>query len=120
MQINIIIFFLTGILFAALALPLIKQKIKMNSWYGIRIPQTMENEKVWFKVNKVMGKYIFSWGILISVLSLYFIITPTSPSYLMVYILLAVTIIGAILLVVISFKVANRISIQEFRKGRNK
>lgn len=119
MQINIVIFFLTGILFAALALPLIKQKIKINSWYGIRIPQTMENVNVWYKVNKIMGKYIFSWGILISVLSLYFILKPTNPNYLMVYILLGITIIGAILLVVISFKVANRISIQEFRKRIN-
>lgn len=117
MQINIIIFFLTGILFAALALPLIKRKVKINSWYGIRIPQTMENEKVWFKVNSIMGKYLFVLGIFISGLSLYFVLNPTDPGYLMVYILLGVTIVGTIMLVVLSFKVANKISIQEYRKG---
>lgn len=120
MQISIIIIFFTGILFSALAIPLIRRKIKMNYWYGIRIPQTMVNENIWYKVNEIMGKYIFAWGILISSLSLYFITNPTDPYYLMAYVLLGLLIIGAILLVVISFKVGNRVSIEEQRKEKTK
>jgi UDP-N-acetylmuramyl pentapeptide phosphotransferase/UDP-N-acetylglucosamine-1-phosphate transferase len=114
MQISLITFFVTGLIFSGLAIPLIKRKIKMNSWYGIRIPQTTQSENIWYEVNEIMGKYIFSWGIFISILSLYFILNPTDPDYLMVYILLGILIVGAVLLVVTSYKVANRISLKKY------
>lgn len=108
-----IIIFSTGILFAILALPLIKRKIKMNNWYGIRIPQTMENERIWYDVNAVMGKYIFAWGIFISALSLYFTLNPTSPEFLMIYILLGIMIAGSIILVILSYKIGTKLSIKD-------
>lgn len=82
MLLSLITFFLTGIVFSGLAIPLIRKKVKINSWYGIRIPQTMDNEKVWYQVNEIMGKYIFVFGMLISILSLYFMLNPTDPNYI--------------------------------------
>jgi uncharacterized membrane protein len=106
--ISLIIFFISGIIISALAIPLIRRKIKINSWYGIRIPQTMENEKIWYAVNEIMGKYIFAWGIIISILSLYFSLNPTDPKFLMTYILLTILILGTVLLVILSYKIANK------------
>ena len=118
MQISLITFFITGIIFAALALPLIKEKIKINNWYGIRIPQTMHDEKIWYEVNKKMGKYLFTLGISISGLSLYFFLRPTSPEYIMVYLLLAILIMGTIFLVILSYKTANKIILKNANKSR--
>ena len=108
MIISHIIFFISGIVISGLSIPLIRRKVKVNSWYGIRIPQTMENEKVWYAVNEKMGKYIFVWGILISILSLYFSLNPTNPKFLMTYILLSILILGTVLLVILSYKIANK------------
>ena len=113
MQVSLITFFISGIAFSALAIPLIRKKIKVNNWYGIRIPQTMDDDEVWYEVNALMGKYIFSWGIFISVLTLYFFLNPTDPEYLMVYILLVILISGAVLLVIISYKVSNKITLRK-------
>lgn len=121
MQISLITFFISGITFSALAIPLIRKKIKINNWYGIRVPQTMDDEDVWYEVNALMGKYIFSWGIFISVLTLYFFLNPTDPEYLMIYILLVVLISGAVLLVIISYKVSNKITLRKHsEKEENK
>ncbi|MDX1699396.1 MAG: SdpI family protein [Melioribacteraceae bacterium] len=113
MQVSLITFFISGIAFSALAIPLIRKKIKINNWYGIRIPQTLDDEDVWYEVNALMGKYIFSWGIFISVLTIYFFLNPTDPEYLMIYILLVILISGAILLVIVSYKVSNNITLRK-------
>ncbi len=113
---SLIIIFFTGILFAILAIPLIKRKIKINHWYGIRLPQTMQNESIWLDVNSIIGKYIFLFGIITSILSLYFILYPIEPAFLMIYILLTILIFGSVLLVVLSYKVANKISLSYFNK----
>ncbi len=55
----------------------------------------MDNEKVWYEVNEIVGKYIFVFGMLISILSLYFTINPTDPGFIMIYILLAILIFGS-------------------------
>jgi len=59
MQISLMTFFVAGIIISALALPLIKRKVKINSWYGVRLPQTMQSENIWYNVNSYMGKYLF-------------------------------------------------------------
>ena len=110
MQISLIIFFITGIIFSGLAIPLIRRKIKINSWYGIKLPQTMENENVWYEVNAIMGRFLFTFGLFISIISIYFYLNPTEPEYLMVYLLLAILILGTILFVILSFRTANSVS----------
>jgi len=110
MPTSLIVFFFTGVLFSVLAIPLIRRKVKMNSWYGIRIPQTMESESIWYEVNAIMGRYLFTFGILISVVALYYIRFPLEEEYKMVYILLGILIIGTILFVKLSFSTANRLS----------
>lgn len=110
MPTSLVVFFLTGILFSVLAIPLIRRKVRMNSWYGIRIPKTMQSESVWFEVNAIMGRFLFTFGLLIAVVALYYIRFPLEEEYKMVYILLGILFIGAILFVKLSFSTANRIA----------
>ena len=46
-QTSLTVFFITGLLFSALSIPLIRKKVKANAWYGIRTGETLRDESVW-------------------------------------------------------------------------
>lgn len=118
-QTSLLVFFFTGLLFSAISIPLIRKKVKMNAWYGIRTGETMSDETIWYKVNSIMGKYLFAFGLLVSALSVYFIYYPLDEEYEMVYTLLGVLIIGTILFVKQSFYISYKQSQKQFNE-RNK
>ena len=115
-QTSLLVFFITGLLFSALSIPLIRKKVKMNAWYGIRTGETMSDEYIWYKVNSIMGKYLFAFGLIISALSVYFYFFPFNEEYEMVYTLLGVLMIGTILFVKQSFYVSYKQSQKYFKK----
>jgi len=43
---------LVGCVGIALGFPLMKRKVKMNRWYGVRIPKSFQSEEHWFKINE--------------------------------------------------------------------
>ena len=55
----------TGMLFIALAIPLILKKVPPNRWYGLRVPATFANDKVWYKANAWTAKVMLGWGLFI-------------------------------------------------------
>ena len=107
---SLITFFLAGLLFIGISIPLIKRKVKINSWYGIRLPQTMSNENVWYEVNAIMGKYLLVFGIIISGLSGYFFFNPLKDEFYMIYMLLAILIIGSFLFISLSIKFSRKMN----------
>lgn len=70
----------------------------------------MQSESVWYEVNATMGRYLFAFGLLTSVLSLNFMLHPLEHEYQMVYFLLGILISGTILFVKLSFSTANKVS----------
>ncbi|OGL47608.1 MAG: hypothetical protein A2161_15480 [Candidatus Schekmanbacteria bacterium RBG_13_48_7] len=52
------------VLFIALAIPLILQKVPPNCIYGFRTRKTLSDETIWYKANKFLG-----YGLVISSLS---------------------------------------------------
>ncbi len=42
----LILYVVTGVLLAGLAVPLIKRKVPPNNWYGFRVKATLENEAI--------------------------------------------------------------------------
>jgi len=53
-----------GAVFAiTVALPLIKGKVKMNPWYGVRIPAAFESDERWLEINRYGGRLLFNWGL---------------------------------------------------------
>jgi hypothetical protein len=47
-----------GFLHIALAIPLIRRRIKPNGLYGVRFPSTMEDESVWYDMNERGGRHM--------------------------------------------------------------
>ena len=63
-----------GFLITILCIPLVKRKIKMNRWYGMRIPKSFKSEENWYKINEYGGKIFIYWSIpivLIGIISLF-------------------------------------------------
>jgi uncharacterized membrane protein len=74
MTLLLAIYIAGGVLLSALSIPLILRRIPPNGLYGFRIPQTMEDPEIWYKVNAYSGKRLLVTGIgtVIASLILYF------------------------------------------------
>ncbi|MBF0224899.1 MAG: SdpI family protein [Desulfobacterales bacterium] len=53
---------LTGILIIGICIPLLKGKIKMNKWYGMRFKKSFESEENWYKINTYGAKRMIIWS----------------------------------------------------------
>jgi len=54
---------LTGLLLIAVCVPLAKRKVKMNRWYGMRLPKAFKSEENWYKINAYGGRLFIYWAI---------------------------------------------------------
>jgi uncharacterized membrane protein len=54
------LFLFSGLLLAALSIPMIKRKIPPNGLYGFRVKKTMENPEIWYPVNAYSGKWLLA------------------------------------------------------------
>jgi hypothetical protein len=53
-----------GLLLAGLSVPLLLDKIPPNGWYGFRVPSTLTNAELWYKVNRYMARWMLATGII--------------------------------------------------------
>ena len=53
----------SGILLAALSVPLMRRRVPPNAFYGLRIPETLEDEEVWYEANARSGKDLLHVGL---------------------------------------------------------
>ncbi|RMG79529.1 MAG: SdpI family protein, partial [Chloroflexi bacterium] len=54
-----------GMLLIALAVPLIRRRIPPNHWYGLRVPATFADERVWYEANARAGKELLTLGVFV-------------------------------------------------------
>lgn len=68
-----------GLLTAAMAVPLIRRKIKPNALYGFRVRKTLEDPGLWYEANAYAGKCLLWFGVAssLSCITLYF--APIDP-----------------------------------------
>jgi uncharacterized membrane protein len=65
-----VLFGLVGLLFVGLSIPLIRQRVPPNPYYGFRTRKTLSDPKIWYEVNRIQGNDLFVAGALITVSSL--------------------------------------------------
>jgi uncharacterized membrane protein len=66
----IVAYVLIGIVFIALAVPLVQGRVKPNPWYGVRVPKTLNDRDTWYAVNAYFGRRFAVVGLLIAVAGL--------------------------------------------------
>lgn len=57
------VFVATGVLLVALAVPLIRRRVRPNGLYGFRTPSTLNDERIWYEVNAATGVDLLATGI---------------------------------------------------------
>jgi hypothetical protein len=53
----------SGAIFIAISMPLLKRKVKMNKWYGFRIPKAFQSEENWFRINAYGARKLIVWSV---------------------------------------------------------
>ena len=104
---TILLFIAVGILFVALAVPMIRRRVPPNALYGLRVPATFADESVWYEANARSGRDLLGLGLLTGMLALVlpFLVSDPAYSLLMAGILIA----GALGLAVRGWRTANRL-----------
>ena len=59
-----------GLLFMALSIPLIKERVPPNSFYGFRTARSLSDPKIWYAINHISGLDLLIAGALITLGSL--------------------------------------------------
>jgi hypothetical protein len=72
----LILFTGSGLLLAALSVPLILRKIGPNPLYGFRVKRTLEDPAVWYPVNAYAAKRLLVVGLVISVFAILLFFVP--------------------------------------------
>ncbi len=65
-----LLFTAVGLLFVGLGVPLLRGRVRPNSWYGCRTEKTLSDEKVWYAVNRVTWRDLVAAGIAVVTCSL--------------------------------------------------
>src|SRR5437667_12704068 len=70
MGLTLLIYGVTGLLVAALALPMMYEKIPPNGFYAFRTPRTLSDPNVWYPANRVAGRNRAVAGVIVSTTAL--------------------------------------------------
>ncbi len=71
-----VVHLIAALVVIATAIPLIRGKVKMNAWYGVRIPAAFTSEAAWFAINRYGGRLLLRWGLVIAVVALIGVFLP--------------------------------------------
>ena len=52
-----------GVLMVVLAVPLIRRRVPMNHFYGVRIPKAFVSDENWYEINAYGGKLLLGFGL---------------------------------------------------------
>ena len=56
---------IVGVVTIALCIPLLKDKIAMNRWYGIRFKKSFESSQNWYRINRYGAQRMILWSVII-------------------------------------------------------
>ena len=95
-------FMASGLLLAALCIPMIRRTLKPNAWYGVRTRATLHNERLWYDANAYAGRVLLVAALVWVGCSIGFALIPgitfDAYSVLMLIVVVAVFIPSTILL----------------------
>ena len=63
----VIVHFLAAAIAIAAAAPLAANRVKMNPWYGVRVPAAFASDENWTELNRYGGRLLLAWGLAIAV-----------------------------------------------------
>jgi hypothetical protein len=93
MIILMMLFLFSGLLLAALSIPMIMGKIPPNGLYGFRVKKTMDNPEIWYTVNVYSGKWLLAASLVQALAAVVAFYIPGITLDVYAYIVLAVWVV---------------------------
>ncbi|HVU04822.1 MAG TPA: SdpI family protein [Polyangiaceae bacterium] len=79
MAFPVLLFVPLGLILSALGYPMMKRKVPPNRLYGLRVPATLRNERVWYDANAVAGRDLMVVGGIVATTSAVLGISGLAP-----------------------------------------
>jgi uncharacterized membrane protein len=98
-----------GLLLAALGWPMATRRVRPNRWYGLRIPATFADERVWYEANAVAGRDMMVLGAVLALCALILPRLTRLPDRGYAGVCAGLLGIGSLILVVRGWRIANRL-----------
>jgi uncharacterized membrane protein len=104
-----IVFPLLGVLLAVLGWPMARRRVRPNRWYGLRVPATFADERVWYDANAAAGRDMIVLGALLGAVALGLHQVPGIGEGVYVAACAGVLSLGSLALVVRGWRIANQL-----------
>jgi hypothetical protein len=108
-----ILFVASGLVQAAVSVPLILGLIPPNGLYGFRLRKTMEHPEIWYPVNKYGGERLLLASLLLILAAVAYTLIPGITFEVYSFAVLITWVIGATIAVVNSFRYINTLKMEE-------
>ena len=56
----------SALVIAGVSVPMIRGRVKMNQWYGVRIRAAFESEAAWYDINRYGGRLLLVWSFIVA------------------------------------------------------
>ena len=103
-----ILFPAVALLLIGLGWPLSRRRIKPNRWYGLRVPATFADERVWYEANAVAGRDMMLVGSAVGVAGLLLPLLGLRHNFVAV-ICAAILTVGSLIATLRGWRLANRL-----------
>jgi uncharacterized membrane protein len=98
-----------GLLLALLGWPLAAGLVPLNRWYGLRVPATLADERVWYDANAVAGRDMVLLGGAVAIVALVLPHVARLHESIYAAICAALLGLGSLILSVRGWRLANRL-----------
>jgi uncharacterized membrane protein len=98
-----------GVLLVVIGWPLARRRVTPNRWYGLRLPATFADERVWYDANALAGRDLVALGVLLVVVSLGLPAVAGLRGSGFAIVAAAVTVVGSMVITVRGWRAANRL-----------
>lgn len=95
MLLFLLLFCGSGALFIALAVPLLRGRVKPNPTYGLRTPETLADPRVWYAANAYAARLGLRWGVAVIAAAVGLFLARL-PEHLYVLACTALLLVGAV------------------------
>ena len=103
------LFPLVGLLLLVLGWPMAARRVRPNRWYGLRVPATLADERVWYAANAVAGRDMMILGVAIVVVALGLPLFVNLPLPVYTGICGSILGVGAMIMTIRGWRTANRL-----------
>jgi uncharacterized membrane protein len=55
---------IVAVAFIAVSVPLMRGRVEPNRFYGFRTKKTFSDERIWYLANRIMGRDMFTYGMI--------------------------------------------------------